>query len=212
MSPELLYFVATGATTVGWILVGLAVYRFIRLLMGAVTYAVPAFQRRTYMYAGVGAALVMIGFGIPTDLGRESLEGPTFPIIWPYTPLSGWMVIIGVGMVVAKLIQAKSAIRPEIARKELQVAGLYAVVAGLGWWWLHSQGEKIWILRGQLPLHLPTVVAVVVLAVVAMGVMVAIEPPEPGEGDCEGGRDTLDVAGGMFCFRGSVCLAAGDEF
>lgn len=200
MSPELLYLIASVATVAGWILIGRAGIMGIRVFMGVTSYAVEKVKRSAWISAGVGAALVVIGFGVPKELGREGLAGPTLPVVWPYAPLAGWILIIGAVMAVAKLVQTQSAIRKDAQHENLIAAGVWAVIGLAGWGWLAYENEKIWILRGQLPINVPVLAALVVLAVVATVAMVALEKRNRTKGMVKGLATHLTLLAGCIVF------------
>lgn len=175
MSPELLYLIAAAATVVGWCAVARGVYLLIRVWMGAAGFDLAGAKRGAVISLGVGAVLVLLSLGMPKPLGREGLPGLTIPIVWPYAPLAGWILMIGGAMAVARVISRFSAVREGEANERLVSAGVWLGVAALGWWWLAASGGKIWVIRGQLPVAWQALVALAVLAVVTMVVMVAIE-------------------------------------
>lgn len=200
MSAELVYLVAAVATFVGWGLVIRAVYLGIRLLMGAGGFDPAGMRRSALVSAGVGAVLVVLAAGMPKPLGREGMEGLWLPVVWPYAPLAGWILIGSAVMAVSKLIGLQSVIRQDQYGQQWRAIGVWLAVAGLGWWWLASSGEKIWVLRGQLPLHLPVVLALVVLALVSMVVMVVVERQTRARGLAQGLIRHLALLAGCVVF------------
>ncbi len=182
MNPELLYLIATLTTWIGWILIGKASFTAIRLVFASIPFGVDQVKRSALVSAGVGAALIILSFGLPKSLGRPGLDGLTIPIIWPYAPLSGWILMIGVAMALGSVVKLLNSLNDLERRSNWISLGSWGLIAGLGFWWLAASEEKIWVIRGQFPLHIPVLISVLILAIVTVFIMIAIEKNQSRRG------------------------------
>lgn len=200
MNPELLYLVATLATWIGWFLVFRGGYLGIRLTMGALIGDRSLVLKRMLANLGIGAGLVVLAFGLPKPLDRTGLEGMTIPIVWPYAPLAGWILILSAFMVLSKVWGLVNSLNDE-EKRAIIVAMFGWVAAGIvGACWLAVSGGKVWILRGQLPLHLPLLLALLLLGVVAIFVMIAVEKSHRKRGILQGFGKHLALIAGCVVF------------
>lgn len=175
MTDEFFYLIGTLAFWVGIFYLVRSAVTGIRVLLGAGGSDPLAARRRSLTSLGIGVSLFALSRIIPMPLGRVGIEGLTMPIIWPYAPLPGWILMLGGFAAISRFVSSLSAITPAEERSKRVQSVVWIIVAGLGFWWLHAMQGKIWILRGQFPLHIQIVFTLVVLGILAVVAMVAIE-------------------------------------
>lgn len=200
MTAQLFFLLVTVAVWGGWFMLLRGALLGFRVVFGSGGYDREKAQRSALTSAGFGALLLLLGTVLPRDLGRAAPEGNWLPIVWLYTPLAGWILLIGAFMTVARGIQWRTALTPEESAARLKGMIVFAGIAGLGWWWLDFQGSEISLLRGHLPMPWPSLFALLALAVVAIGVMVRAETAFRSRGLMKGAVTTLVLVAGCFVF------------
>ena len=181
MTGEVLFLVLSLCLWVGVFLVGRAVFFGIRLGMKVPGLNRAAMLKSIGLSAGIGGLLLLIGSVMPKDLGRAA-EGRWIPIVWIYTPIPGWLMLISLFMVGSKLIQARTSLTEEEGKQKIVAAIIWAVVAVGGLLWLRAMSSQVWILRGALPFHWQTVVGLIGLLVAAMVAMIFAEKTTAARG------------------------------
>lgn len=174
MNPALLFLALTILTWVGVFYFGRAALALTRAVFGGLNIDRKAMMSRAAVAFGIAAACLLIGSVVPKELGHEK-TGTYFPIVWLYTPLAGWILLIGAGMAIARFIQSRNSLTPEEAKSKLVGTGVWLMVAIAGFLWLRDSKAEISILRGGVPLYWPLVLALLALMIVALIVMVRAE-------------------------------------
>jgi multiple sugar transport system permease protein len=181
VTAELMFLILSACLWVGVFFLGKAAFAGIRLGMNVLGLDRTALMKSMAISAGVGGLLLLIGSFMPKDLGRAS-EGSWIPIVWIYAPIPGWLMLLGVFMVVSRLIQSRTALTPEEGRSRLVTAGIWTLVAVGGLLWLKGMSGQISILRGALPLHWPMIFGLLGLLLAAMIAMVFAEKTTAARG------------------------------
>lgn len=172
MDASVLFLIGTLALWIGGYQVLRGVFLALRAFLIEPALVRPGVLNKAAIAAGSGAILMLISLGIPKDLGRKVEATQWIPLVWVYTPIAGWMILISVFMVIAKLIQWRTALTPEEAVEKLKQLGAWAVVGILGFVWLNHMKWEIDILRGALPFNPTGLTAFVVLALATVWIMV----------------------------------------
>lgn len=174
MSAVLVFSVLTLAL---WMGIGLCVRALITILR--IAFRAPGSDARAMVSrlgfsAGLGGLLVAIGSLIPKSAGAH-LSGPFFPILWLYSPIGGWLLMLGVGAAIYGIAAWRRSLTTDEANRHKRAVVAWLIIAGLGLWWLRHTGGEISVLRGGIPLDWRVLVAVIALAIGAIAAMVRAE-------------------------------------
>jgi multiple sugar transport system permease protein len=196
----LVYFILTAFTWVGWIFLMRAALFGFKIAFDNYGFDESKAIKAMTLSGGVGAVLLLLGTVIPKDLGRPAPEGLTIPVVWLYTPLAGWILIIGAFMAISRLIQWRTALTPEEGLNRLKGMIAFAVIAGLGFWWLNTMQGQISVIRGAIPVPPQGLIAFMVLALVALAVMVRAEKATRSRGVAKTVINQLVLLAGAIVF------------
>lgn len=172
MDASVLFLIGTLALWVGGYQVLRGSFLALRAFLIEPDFARQAVLNKSALAAGSGAGLMLLSLIIPKDLGRKVEATQWIPLVWIYTPIAGWMILISAFMVVAKLIQWRTALTPSEATEKLKQIGVWAVIGFLGFVWLQHMKWEIQILRGALPFNPTGLIAFVALALATVWLMV----------------------------------------
>ncbi len=196
----LVYFILTAFTWVGWIFLMRAALFGFKIAFDNYGFDEAKAIKAMTISGGVGAVLLLLGTAIPKELGRPAPEGLTIPVVWLYTPLAGWILIIGAFMAISRLIQWRTALTPEEGLNRLKGMIAFAVIAGLGFWWLNTMQGQISVIRGAIPVPPQGLIAFMVLALVALAVMVRAEKATRSRGVAKTVVNQLVLLAGAIVF------------
>lgn len=194
------YAVATILTWIGWASLIRFAYLGLNLLVRQ-----PGLDRnrtgRGLAIAGVlGALLLILGATFP-GVPSEARHGWSVPLLWFVMPFSAWAVVVSVCVVLWQCGQAFLGVDSVAQRKVLVSAVVWAAVAGLFFWMFKRDADaKIEILRGGIPLSAGSLAALIVLAFVAMGAMVAAARSASARGFVRGVSTHLALLAGTVVF------------
>ncbi len=196
----LVYFILTAFTWVGWIFLMRAALFGFKLAFDNYGFDKSKAIKAMTLSGGVGAVLLLLGTVIRKDLGRPAPEGLAIPVVWLYTPLAGWILIIGAFMAISRLIQWRTALTPEEGQNRFKGMIVFAVISGLGFWWLNAMQGQISVIRGAVPVPWQGLVAFMVLALVALAVMVRAEKATRSRGVAKTVINQLVLLAGAIVF------------
>ncbi len=196
----LVYFILTAFTWVGWIFLMRAALFGFKLAFDNYGFDKSKAIKAMTLSGGVGAVLLLLGTVIRKDLGRPAPEGLAIPVVWLYTPLAGWILIIGAFMAISRLIQWRTALTPEEGQNRFKGMIVFAVISGLGFWWLNTMQGQISVIRGAVPVPWQGLVAFMVLALVALAVMVRAEKATRSRGVAKTVINQLVLLAGAIVF------------
>ncbi|MCA0359522.1 MAG: ABC transporter permease subunit [Armatimonadetes bacterium] len=196
----LVYFILTAFTWVGWIFLMRAALFGFKLAFDNYGFDKSKAIKAMTLSGGVGAVLLLLGTVIRKDLGRPAPEGLAIPVVWLYTPLAGWILIIGAFMAISRLIQWRTALTPEEGQNRFKGMLVFAVISGLGFWWLNTMQGQISVIRGAVPVPWQGLVAFMVLALVALAVMVRAEKATRSRGVAKTVINQLVLLAGAIVF------------
>lgn len=126
------------------------------------------FLRASVALLGFGGLLLVVGAGLPHDLGRPGPERFWLPIVWPVMPFPSWFMVVSAVMVAIRGAQAMSALNEETARASTIRALAWVVFGVANLFWFRSMGVTVELLRGALPIAPSAVVGVLVLFVTSV--------------------------------------------
>lgn len=161
------------ATWVGWSFVIVGIWNGVKLITAG-SMLKDQFASRLWRYLLIGGALLLISIVIPAEY-REGVSGVRLPVIWPYTHLSGWLILMcAIGSVTRgyKLLTAHP--RSE-AKQHLAPFFIWLGSLGVSIWWSISEGNQFWILKGSIPINIPTVAGLAALAIAGMFLTTRLE-------------------------------------
>ncbi len=122
MTAELMFLILSACLWVGAFLLARAVFAGVRLGLNAPGIDRTALMRTLAISAGVGGLLLLVGSFMPKELGRAA-DGSWIPIVWIYSPIPGWVLLLGIFMVGSRLIQSRTSLTPDESRSRLDSAG-----------------------------------------------------------------------------------------
>lgn len=184
MTDKVIYSIATILTWMGW-------FSLLRAVWFGVSLSSPGNDRGALIQKLISSSLMAgVGLLVGSIFARPEHGGFGLPLVWFVMPWSAWLIAIGSIITIARLIQAYQGITSEekSARLKGALIPLIATVLGmiLYWHWverLHNavaastdllwvyEDNKIVILKGSIVLSPEKAVAVIALAVAAVGMM-----------------------------------------
>ncbi|MBL8086577.1 MAG: carbohydrate ABC transporter permease [Chthonomonas sp.] len=171
MNPGLFYVLGTLATWFGFVLVFLAIAHLMRMVFRPIGYSPETAQRGVIMNGVVGGALLLVSQVVQLPLGREAPSGIHLPIAWVLMPWSGWLALVSVFFIIARLVQSTTAITAAERSKKLTAAGLWLVAGVIGVWQFSKSGEQATYFRGAIPMSASFVACSIGLAIAAAAAM-----------------------------------------
>ncbi len=174
IAAQTLFLVATLCTWVGIAFFGRLLVIGVRALTAPPGPARADLSHSAVVSAIVAAVTLLAGAALPKDLGREAPTGMWLPLVWVYTPIGGWMALVGAGAVLVCAVQWYVAPKTEKVRL-VQRCAVWAALGGLGLAWLSRTKGEVSVLRGAVPVSPGPVLAFVALAVLAVFTMVCVE-------------------------------------
>ncbi len=172
MRAEVLFVVGTLLTWAGWFCVAKITYLAIRLAFGRESGLEERKKQEIVRLAAVGALCLMIAAFLPMDLGREAKNGWNVPLMWFLMPFQMVGALVCAVMVAVRGVQATTAITPGERGRRLLAVALWLVVGGVFFYWFKRSDGEVQVFRGAIALSPGKLMAVVLLAIVAVGVMV----------------------------------------
>ncbi len=173
MNGAILYIIGTLATWGGWILAFRAVLAAFHLLFQTPGSNRAKLVAQLTQSCVAAAVLLLVGVSIPMqpDPGVAMDPGIRVPLVWALMPFTAWMVVAGIGLAIARTIQAATAITRAEGLKKLREAGIWGLVAIVGFW-MHLKGDgEVRVFRGALTLSPATLAILVLLMVGALAAM-----------------------------------------
>lgn len=173
MKPEYIYLIGTLSAWIGWIAVFRIVYLVVLMLLGKKDHLREAHAAAIGQCAAIGAGGLVLAFTLPAKSGLEAVHMPTIPLVWPMIPFTGWLAIAAVFMVVARIIQAFSALNDSEKKAKLGAAAVWVGVGALSWYVFKKTDGDITIFTGRLPISIQALTILVCALIASMAVMVA---------------------------------------
>lgn len=182
MTPELLFLVGTAFAWIGWVLLGMSIFRLIRMaLLPKGVARTPNSQAWLATLGGAGVCL-LIGYTIASNPGRP-VSGFRIPLVWVMMPFAGWAAVVCLGFGLSRLytmlLGAGSHAMPELGakrQKSLLTATMSWIAAACAFLFiLKKSGDPITIFRGAIELNTTVAVALAVLFIVAFLAMCLAE-------------------------------------
>mgnify|MGYP002623670966 CR=1 FL=1 len=172
VTGEFIFVCLTLATWIGWASLLSGIHILLRSAWLKNKQS-PATPRPALVRLSIGAVLLMVSTTFLLKLGSTSSY--QLPLIWVYTSIGGWMLLLGGAIAAAQAIRASFSLNRLEKSSRLRASVIAIVVAIVGWIWMSSQKQQIWVLKGSIPLSWPLVVALIALAVVTFGVIIYTE-------------------------------------
>ena len=180
MSSDVLYLIGTAATWLGWIALGVTLYR----IFGAMTK--PAGAARSADMKGVASSAIasaagfLVAIAVPMN-AVKSAPGFKLPIVWIVMPFAAWAAFACLCFAVYRAYQMILD-RPvgvdENTRSQAERFGVWvrqaivAIILGLVFFWLFERsGDGAKIITGAIPMNLSVAIALALLALAAIILM-----------------------------------------
>ncbi|MDI9636629.1 carbohydrate ABC transporter permease [Kamptonema cortianum] len=172
MNAEVIYLAKTILVWIGWILLLRSGYQIVRLMLAGKSEPRAALVRSMLINAGASAFLFLF---CGQFLKEEDVKGQALPLVWVYTSIGGWMMLIGAIVALWSFIQSRLAVGKDESRAKLRTCLFSAVTAMIGFFWMDTAGQQVWILRGHITVSNQQAIGVLLLSFVTMSVMVITE-------------------------------------
>jgi multiple sugar transport system permease protein len=194
-----MFLLLTLALWTGVFLVLRAVWIGLRVALGPKGLDRSPEMRAALVSAGIGGTLLLLGSVMPKELGREAV-GAWVPIVWLYTPLPGWLLLLSVAMIVSRIVQWRTALTSSESVDRLKSAAFWALVGVGSWVWFTAISAKFAILRGALPMNWSMGLGAIALLVAAMVAMVLAERTTAARGIASKATALIALCAGAVVF------------
>lgn len=128
-------------------------------------------QRKTQTNAALGG--IAAGLTLFSGSWITATKGLHIPLIWLIMPFSAWAILVSLIFIVVRLVQAMGALNQVEKVAKLKTAAAWSLAAALFvfFYKLDPQSQVV-IVKGAIPLSIPSALALIFLAVATVAVMV----------------------------------------
>lgn len=174
MTSALLYLAGTLATWIGWAFLLRAAYLGVRIATKAPGLDADRARKGLIASLVAGGALLVLATGLPMDLGRpRAADGPSIPLVWVHAPFTFWMIVVGVVMAAARLLQMFLSLEGEERNARRNQALVWLAVAVVFQYFHYGWGVEPQVLRGAVPVSMGGIAGMLAVAFGTVGVFAA---------------------------------------